>query len=282
MKLATIKPSKDSGIRTIPLTVISQHRSLLQNPNLFTAPLPGNMSRHRAPGSFALGLFLTLFAATSSAEPAPEPDWPELDLQESITAVSDGELRLLPDKPPTGVHVHENQIRIRTESLADGWVVLDQCHEHLDQVPAAQITFNPKRVRNLRITSAVHIDRAWVEGHSVQLQDIQAGARLCLSTEIRAFLDLGHGYYRLRNGPYMRRFLDGYYPMRVLIDVQYPAQTLELVRSQPPAQPGLELRSEPGRLRIDASFEGRLYTCVDFRTEAAHERAVPEQSCDET
>ncbi len=235
-----------------------------------------DMSIHPIPFR-ALGLALAVFAGASGA--GSEPDWSDWDLEARISAVGDSELRLLPEGVPTGVHVHENHISIEAQSLADGWVALSQCHEHMDAVPAAEVTFNPKRIRNLRITNAVHIGRAWVEAHTVQLEDIETGARLCVSAESRALSDLGQGYYRLRNGPYMRRFLDGYFPMRVLIDVQYSAETLDLVRSQPADQPGFAVRSEPGRVRVDVSFEGRLHTCLDFRAEAADDRSLPNLPC---
>jgi hypothetical protein len=224
---------------------------------------------------FALGLawLATAFGETS------EPDWSEWDLEARVAEVSDSGLHLLPDGVSPTVHRHENRIRIGPAGLADGWVALEQCHTHLDAVPATQITFAPERIRNLRVTSAVHIGRAWVEGHSVQLEDIETGARLCLAAESRALRDLGGGYYRLRNGPYMRRFLDGYYPMRVRIEVRYPAETLRFLRPQPAAQPGFEVRSEPGRVRVDAVFEGRLFTCLDFGTEGAGEGGLPELPC---
>jgi len=225
----------------------------------------------------AYSLSLAVFAPAVAAE--SEPEWPDWDLQERVAAVSDGELRLLAAGVPDRVHVHENQIRITVTSLDDGWVALDQCHENMDAVPAAQITFSPDRIRNLRIKSAVNIGRSWVQDHRVQLEDIGTGARLCVSAESRALMDLGDGYYRLRNGPYMRQFLDGYYPMRVRIHIRYPAETLEFIRSQPPIQAGFAIQSEPGRLGVNASFEGRLRTCMDFRTRGADNRPPPFLPC---
>jgi hypothetical protein len=218
-----------------------------------------------------------VFLGTSGAE--FDADWSEWDLERQIDAVSGGELRLLPEEVPGDVHAHQNHLRVDAASLEDGWVALDQCHEHLDTVPELQITYHPERIRNLRITHATRIGRAWVEGPSVQLVDIQPGARLCVSAQSQALLHLGGGYYRLRNGPYMRRFLDGYYPMRVAIEVRYPAETLEFVRSQPAARPGFQVRSEPGRLRVATSFEGRLHTCLDFRSDGADAGSLPDQTC---
>ena len=226
---------------------------------------------------FVSGLAVALLTTAPAAE--PEPDWSEWDLEARIDAVSDGQLRFLSDETEDAVHVHENRIRIRAEDLAGGWVVLDQCHEHLDPVPATEITFNPERIRNLQITSIARIGHAQVDGHRVQLQDIEAGARLCLAAESRALQKLGQGHYRLRTGPYMRRFLDGYYRMRVVIDVRFPSGRIELIGIQPPPQPGLEISSEPGRLRLDISFEGRLFSCLDFRSRGAEGDKSPDLDC---
>lgn len=127
-----------------------------------------------------------------------------------------------------------------------------------------QILFNPERTLRLRILSTQGIGRAWVEGHSVELQDVGHGARMCLDAESRALSDLGEGRYRLRNGPYMRRFLDGYHPMRVVLQVQYPLDALRFEAAWPGPQPGLEVHQGPGEVRVDATFEGRLYTCMNF------------------
>jgi hypothetical protein len=132
-------------------------------------------------------------------------------------------------------------------------------------VPSAQITFREGFVHDLRIDVARGIGAAWVEGASVQLQDVAPGARLCLSAQTRALRSAGPGAFNLVNGPYMRRFLDGYYPMRVTLEVVYPQQTLRLVRVSPSPQPGLTVAERPGSIRLDALFEGELRTLIEFR-----------------
>jgi hypothetical protein len=52
------------------------------------------------------------------------------------------------------------------------------------------------------------------------------------------------------------------------MDIVYPATELAFVDLTPHPQPGLELAQDPGRLRIEALFEGRLRTEVRFRTPA--------------
>jgi hypothetical protein len=184
---------------------------------------------------------------------------------ESADAVNEGPLHFLAAPPAKPVHHHQNHIRIDPASLASGWVGLSQCHDHLDAVPRAQITFRQGFVRDLRIDVASRIGAAWVEGASVQLQDVEPGARLCLSAQTRALRSAGQGAFNLVNGPYLRKFLDGYYPMRVTLEVDYPQQTLRLIRVSPPLQPGLTVAEGPGTIRLDALFEGELRTLIEFR-----------------
>ena len=183
---------------------------------------------------------------------------------ESADAVNEGQLHFLETLPAKPVHHHQNRIRIETDSLASGWVSLSQCHDHLDAVPSAQITFREGFVRDLRVDAFTHIKDAWIEGSSVQLRHVEPGARLCLSAQIRALRNTGNGYFNLINGPYMRKFLDGYYPMRVTLDVDYPAQTLTLLDISPPTQTGLDIAEQPGAIRMEAVFEGELQTMIQF------------------
>jgi hypothetical protein len=178
--------------------------------------------------------------------------------------VNEGSLQFLEAAPAKPIHHHQNRIRIDDDSLRSGWVGLSQCHDHLDAVPRAQITFREGYVRDLKVDSASRIGHAWIEGASVQLSNIEPGARLCLSAQTRALRNAGNGYFNLRNGPYMRKFLDGYYPMRVTLEVDYPTQLLQLIDVEPTAQRGLTIDDRPGALRMDALFEGKLLMLIQF------------------
>jgi hypothetical protein len=216
----------------------------------------------------AAPLLLVLCNTPMPALGASEDDWPEWadepDLMDRVAAVSDGELRFLPAAAAEAKHAHLNHIRITEASLDGGWVSLEQCHEHIDAVPAAQILFGAGGIRHLTIETSRNIGRAWVEGPSVQLEDVGHDAVLCLRGESRALKDLGDGRYRLRNGPYMRRFLDGYYPMRVTLDIRYPIELIEVIGQSPATQPGFSVHNGGAGLKVDTTFEGRLVTCFDF------------------
>ncbi|MCU0810753.1 MAG: hypothetical protein MUE59_06910 [Thiobacillaceae bacterium] len=203
---------------------------------------------------------LLLALLTAGGASADDP----FDLR-SAHDVNEGTLNFLAAPPATPFHHHQNRILITPESLASGWVRLDQCHDSLDKVGRAQITFREGFIRDLKVVSSEHIESAWVEGPSVQLRNVATGARLCLSAETRALRNGGSGFYMLHNGPYMRKFLDGYYPMRVSIDVAYPEALLALVDITPAAQPGLKVIEAPGAISVDAVFEGELRTLIQFQ-----------------
>ena len=183
---------------------------------------------------------------------------------ESADGVNAGSLHFLETLPDKPLHHHQNRIRIDSNSLNSGWVTLSQCHDNLDAVPRTQITFREGFVRDLRVDTFSHIEDAWIEGATVQLRNVERGARLCLSAQTRALRNNGNGYFNLLNGPYMRKFFDGYYPMRVSLEVDYPPQLLTLIDVAPAVQPGLKLDERPGAIRMDAVFEGALMTLIQF------------------
>lgn len=219
---------------------------------------PCPMSRRRLTDTFAFALALTLTGLGGTGHANDDL------LFESAAAVNEGQLHFLDAPPDKPVHHHQNRIRIEENSLVTGWVALTQCHDNLDAVPRAQITFREGYVRDLRVDSSHGVAEAWIEGASVQLRQIGHGSRVCLSAQTRALRDTGSGFFNLINGPYMRKFLDGYYPMRVTLDIDYPPATLKLVDVSPQATTGLALQDQPGRLHMDALFEGELRTLVQF------------------
>lgn len=215
-------------------------------------------------GFIGLALIVTLDAVPCPVSFAQEEDGFGDDPEERARAVSEGDLEFLPVPPAEPVHHHTNRIRITAQSLADGWVGLEQCHRHLDPVPAAEVMFDASRLRDLEVTRYANIGRARVEGASVQLEDVGRGALLCLRAQSRALHRRGPGAYVLRNGPYMRRFLDGYFPMRVTMIVGFPAHLLRFTGSAPAPANGFRVEGGDGTVRVDTWFQGRLTTELYF------------------
>lgn len=207
--------------------------------------------------------FMLLSAcACLDVKSGPADDWFEADWEQATAMVNEGELRLLGSPGGRDEHHHHTQVNISEHSLETGWVDLYQCHQGLDAVAALQIVYNADSVTGLRIESSSNIGRAWVEGSAVQLEDIQPGSVICLNLQSRA-LRRDAGRYTLKNGPFMRRFLDGYYPMRVSMDIHYPENRLSYQDTQP-VQLSHRVTVAAGRLELDVRFEGRLYTVISF------------------
>ena len=183
----------------------------------------------------------------------------EQRLIEKARQVNEGELEWLTTAPdPDGARM-EKRIVLNRQSLEDGWAEMSQCHHNLDPAPAVQIVYNEQRTRDLRITRRSGVEQAQVDGPSVQMRGIERGASICVSARVLAIRPHPDGDgYLIENGPFMRRFLDGYYPMQVRLDIDWPTGMLTLADSQPPAQPGLAIETDDSGLRLEAHFEGRL------------------------
>ncbi len=183
-------------------------------------------------------------------------------LEQRALAVNEGELEVLQQAPEEAVHYHHNSLHISDDSLRTGWVRMHQCHSDLDTVPAMQIVYHKDRIRHIKVLSFNNMANAWVENNTVQLKDVGAHSKVCISAETRALFHDREGY-TLRNGPFMRRFLDGYYPMRVRLEVHYPAVQLQLASTQP-VKPKSHNR-DTGYVDIDVWVIGKLYTELLFK-----------------
>lgn len=215
-----------------------------------------------SPGALIIALLSIATSTEATISQQQQDDWFN---DKSASAVNEGTLTFLPSPPAKAVHHHQNRIRITATSLTDGWVQLEQCHANLDAVPAAQIAFRNNTVRKLRIVEARAITQAWVEGSSVQLAGVSPGARLCLTAQTLALKNSGGGDYTLNNGPYLRKFLDGYYPMQVSLQLNYPPHLLQLTSVSPTHQPGFQISQKKGFINIETLFEGELHVRVQFK-----------------
>jgi len=210
-------------------------------------------------------------AASDASGDADHSDWPawadeESALLQRAAQVNEGELTFLSEPGGKPLHHHSNHITIGEDSVGEGWVRLEQCHTHLDRVPALQIVFNARNTRALEVTAAENVGQAYAEGHTVQLRDVGDGSRVCIRARSRALWKTDDGGVELRNGPFMRRFLDGYYPLRLSLRIDYP-DAWRLSDFSPDEQTGFSPRQNPGRVELDTVFEGRLNTRFRFRTE---------------
>ena len=217
-----------------------------------------------------MNLFLRLISAAlilPVLSSAAVDDWSviekEMALEQRAREVNVGELQLLDKPPEAAAHNHQNRLMITQQSLSDGWVTMYQCHSDLDKVSASQIVYNQDRIRNIKVLSTQNIGSARVEGHTVQLKDIEADSNICISADKRA-LSYEKGKYYLRLGPFMRRFLDGYYPMHVQVEACYP--DFLLLVSASPVDTVQHSRGKTSCAEIDIWVVGKLDIELVFRS----------------
>ena len=216
-------------------------------------------------------VLLKLFTASVLAAEELTPDqleqWFRGELksdEERALAVNEGDLVFLAKPPDKPVHYIQNTLVISKDSPVTGWVSLIQCHDNLDAVAASQIVYRYKRMRSLKVDSFEKIKRAWIEDNSVQLEDVKAGAKLCVRADVGILYSNEDGSVVLKNGPFHRKFLDGYYPMHVSLKIQYPGDLLRYENISPGVQPGFSISQSINTVFVDAWFEGELKIEVEF------------------
>ena len=195
-------------------------------------------------------------------------EWLESDDEHPAQVVNEGRLTFIEAKPEDPEHHQTMQITLTEDTIDSGWAVVTQCHVNLDQVKRLEVLFRQGRVRNLQVVEYRNISDARVNGHRVEVTEIRPGSRICLQSESRVLWPLAMQgniqAYEMTNGPFMRRFLDGFYPITIAIEVRYPADRLRLDSVRPAAQPGWEIRYDADRVYLDGRFEGKLVTRLRF------------------
>ncbi len=195
---------------------------------------------------------------------AEDMEFPDDNLEEKIAAVNEGELQFITPEPGKPVHWHQNKITISDTGLLDGWIELVQCHEHLDPISAIDIRFNAGKIRNLEILSSRNIETIRINGHIVELAEVKADARFCLKADSLALIRTAPKTLQLQNGPFMRQFLDGFYPMQVTMEVNWPSDKLTLSSYSPDPGESGNVEITENSINWTGFFEGRLFTLFAF------------------
>jgi len=204
-----------------------------------------------------------IFAA-EEVSPAELDKWFEQDDIAAIEKVSEGELGFITEKPTKPVLHSLNWLVIYPSSIDDGWVGLSQCYRNLDPVAASEVVYQYRAMRDLKIVGYKNIGAAKIKEQSIQLTEVNKAAELCVSAMVRIFYSNPDGTFSLINGPFHRRFLDGFYPYHLTLEVEYPVSRLELKQTIPAAQPGFNVEQGAGKLQLDGIFEGILNVEVVF------------------
>jgi hypothetical protein len=214
----------------------------------------------------ALSLLSSHIYADEEIAPDEQEKWFNEDESFSPDQINEGELEFLP-KPPEKPVLHSlNILTINQDSIENGWVMLEQCYKHLDPVPDAEVVYRYKSMRDLKVTSKRNIETVLVKGQSVQLTNTTHNAELCIKAEVRIFYKNPNGTFSLVNGPFHRKFLDGYYPYHVTLKVNFPSSLLGIVQTIPEAQAGFNIKIIEDAILIDSYFEGMLNTEIIFQS----------------
>lgn len=177
----------------------------------------------------------------------------------------EGQLRFLAERPDPQAYRYEASAVIDPESLQTGVIRLTTCHLQLDPNRRVVVAFNRQRVQSIEILDSAGVGRAWVEGHRVELADVQRGGHVCIGLKSRALESQGAGLWRLHAGPLMRRYLDGYLPMDAKLHLSWPAGLLAVASTQPAPQPGVRLSEGADWATLDITFAGRMSATWDLR-----------------
>lgn len=202
--------------------------------------------------------------AAVPTEQTPGEDWFNENSDLSIDDVNEGELEFIAPITDKSILHSGSVLSITEKSLETGWVGLDQCYRNLDPVGKTDVVHRYKNIKQLKITASGNIGEARVDGQTIQLEDISSSAYICIQAEVQILEKTSQDTFSLSNGPYYRKFLDGYYPYHVTVNISYPADKLKYTRISPAPQPLFEVIQQPGKLLVDTWFEGILMIDIKF------------------
>jgi hypothetical protein len=170
----------------------------------------------------------------------------------------------LSERPDPGAYHYASRVDIGPDSLASGVVSITTCHHQLDPNAKIVIAFNPQRVQHIEVASTEGVERAQVQGHRVELTQVQRGGSACINLTSKALERVDDTTWRLYAGPLMRRYLDGYLPMQARLAFHWPDGLLQLRSTAPLGQPGVVVSSSRSGAALDLVFAGRMTATLDL------------------
>lgn len=208
------------------------------------------------------GLLIPVILA--AADPPLDESWLDEDGESQALRVNEGQLNFIDPIHDQSILYSDTHLWITSESMQTGWVKMRQCYRHLDRVARTDIVYAYREMNNLQVTRSKQIAQVRVKPHAVELEDVGKGAELCVQAKVRILQRLSDKTYSMQNGPYHRKFFDGYYPYHVGLTVHYSSNKLQLKRVEPRPQDGFYVTEKTGILSIDSWFEGELRIGLEF------------------
>lgn len=192
-----------------------------------------------------------------------ERAWMEDDSELNAIAISSGEIRWIEPEKTKNSYRLETDLFIPKSALDDGWINFQQCHFELDAVPKIEVVYHPDKTRSLALSSSKKIEHITVNQASVTLEKVSKGAFVCISGQSKALIKTAKGY-TLNRGPYMRKFLSGYYPMHLKEQINWNKVPLTLISPESTNQLGKSIIATSKHISANYWFEGKLQTHYNF------------------
>ncbi len=209
---------------------------------------------------------ITLFPVMLvAAEPPADEDWPDDDTEWRTLQVNEGRLEFIAPVHDQSVLHSDTHLWISSDSKQTGWVQMQQCYRHLDAVSRTDVVYAYREMKNLQVTRGENIEQIRVGQNGVELEGVGKGAVLCVQADVQVLQRLPDKTYVIQNGPYHRRFLDGFYPYHVSLTVHYSKHEIQLRRVLPEEQDGFSVKQNKDGLSIDSWFKGNLRISLEFR-----------------
>ena len=90
-------------------------------------------------------------------------------------------------------------------------------------------------------------------------------AKLWINADVNILNKKTHNIFNLENGPFRRKFLEGYYPYHVTLKIIDPSALQNLIKTTPESQAGFNIVKYNNQVYIDSYFEGILKTKLIFQ-----------------
>jgi len=204
---------------------------------------------------------------------AAERAWLESDSSnENTRMINEGKITAVDPSLTRSQYALFNKIHFLPDSLQSSQVDFTQCHKNLDAMNAIDIVYNAQTISNLQVQSSTHIGSYTTERDKIELKNIAQGAEICISgtTNLLSY-DSQTQQWLLVRGPYMRKFLDGYYPMHLQEQIDLSATNLSLVdiriegnSTYQPTRQETGHSSKAHLITLNYFFEGRLKPTYHF------------------
>ncbi len=194
--------------------------------------------------------------------------------------VQDTPVKWVPAQKTQNQYALKNAITLTDETLKTGFVQFSQCHTHLDAIRAIDIVYNPQTTQELEVLSSKKIQTVTAHAAKIELKNVDKGAEVCVAGKVKTFhFNEQNQQWNLQRGPYMRKFLDGYYPMHVQETIQWPDIAIKwhateifdesqnqfvevfsdsLLQKNSAKTPHPQMQKSHNAMNIDYWFEGKL------------------------